>query len=94
MKRPPTFGRSVGVTLRGEDNQVLWIPQGFAHGFVVVSESADFLYKTTDYWYPQHERTLLWSDPQIAVRWPLAVAPLVNAKDAGGLLLDAAETYP
>ena len=90
----PTFGRSVGVTLRGEDNQVLWIPPGFAHGFVVVSESADFLYKTTDYWYPQHERTLLWSDPQIAVRWPLVEAPLINAKDAGGVLLDAAETYP
>ncbi|MEP6656601.1 MAG: dTDP-4-dehydrorhamnose 3,5-epimerase [Betaproteobacteria bacterium] len=90
----PTFGCSVGVTLRGEDNQVLWIPPGFAHGFLVVSESADFLYKTTDYWHPQHERTLLWSDPQIAVRWPLAAAPLINAKDADGVLLEAAETYP
>lgn len=90
----PTFGRSVGLTLRAEDMQVLWIPPGFAHGFLVLSESADFLYKTTDYWYPQHERTLLWSDPQIAVEWPLAGAPLVAAKDTSGLLFDAAETYP
>jgi dTDP-4-dehydrorhamnose 3,5-epimerase len=89
----PTFGRPVGVVLSAQNRAMLWIPPGFAHGFVVLSEAAEFLYKTTDYWYPEHERTLLWSDPALAIRWPL-VAPTVNAKDAAGVPLAAADVYP
>jgi dTDP-4-dehydrorhamnose 3,5-epimerase len=89
----PTFGRSVGVALSAANQRMLWIPPGFAHGFLVVSESADFLYKTTDYWHPEHERTLLWSDPALAIAWPVA-APVVNAKDAAGMPLAAADVYP
>ncbi len=88
----PTFGRSVGVALSADNRRMLWIPPGFAHGFVVVSESADFLYKTTDYWHPEHERTLLWNDPALAIAWPVA-APVVNAKDAAGTPLAAADVY-
>jgi dTDP-4-dehydrorhamnose 3,5-epimerase len=89
-----TFGRWVGVTLSAQNKRALWVPPGFAHGFVVVSETADFLYKTTDYWYPAHERTLLWNDPALAIAWPLAGPPTVAAKDAAGIPLAAAETYP
>jgi dTDP-4-dehydrorhamnose 3,5-epimerase len=92
-KSSPTFGRAVGVQLSADNRRMLWIPPGFAHGFVVVSDSADFLYKTTDYWHPEHERTLLWSDPALAIAWPVA-APIVNAKDAAGALLAAADVYP
>ena len=90
----PTFGRHVAVTLSAENQRMLWVPPGFAHGFVVVSESADFLYKTTDYWFPEHERTLLWNDPALGIAWPLAGEPLVAAKDAAGVPLAQAETYP
>jgi len=90
----PTFGRSVGVMLSAENQRMLWIPPGFAHGFLVVSESADFLYKTTDYWYPEHERTLLWSDTALAIAWPLDGAPTVAAKDAAGRPLASADVYP
>jgi dTDP-4-dehydrorhamnose 3,5-epimerase len=93
-RNSPTFGRSLGVTLSAEDRRMLWVPPGFAHGFLAVSESVDFLYKTTDYWYPEHERTLLWNDPALAIEWPLRGAPIVNAKDAAGLPLAAAEVYP
>ena len=72
---------------------MLWIPPGFAHGFVVLSDGAEFLYKTTDYWYPEHERTLLWSDPALAIAWPVTL-PTVSAKDAAGMPLAAAELYP
>ena len=89
----PTFGRSVGVTLSAANKRMLWIPAGFAHGFLVVSEDAEFVYKTTDYWYPEHERTLLWSDPAIAIAWPLAGDPILAAKDAAGLPLASAATY-
>ena len=88
-----TFGRWVGVVLSAQNRAMLWIPPGFAHGFVVLSAAAEFLYKTTDYWYPEHERTLLWSDPALAIRWPVA-APVVNAKDATGVPLAAADCYP
>jgi dTDP-4-dehydrorhamnose 3,5-epimerase len=88
----PTFGRSVGVVLSARNRAMLWIPPGFAHGFVVLSEAAEFLYKTTDYWYPEHERTLLWNDPALAIGWPVA-APTVNAKDAAGVPLAAADVY-
>jgi dTDP-4-dehydrorhamnose 3,5-epimerase len=90
----PTFGRSVGMMLSAENQRMLWIPPGFAHGFLVVSESADFLYKTTDYWYPEHERTLLWSDTALAIAWPLDGAPTVAAKDAAGRPLASADLYP
>lgn len=87
----PTFGRWVGVEL-GEDNQrQMWVPPGLAHGFMVLSESADFLYKTTDYYAPAHERCIAWNDPAIGIEWPLAqngiAAPLVSAKDLQGRLL-------
>ena len=88
-----TFGRAVGVVLSAANRTLLWIPPGFAHGFVVLSDEAEFLYKTTDYWYPEHERTLLWNDPALSIPWPVA-APTVNAKDAAGALLAAAELYP
>ena len=73
---------------------MLWIPPGFAHGFLVLSEEADFLYKTTDYWYAEHERTLLWNDASLSIDWPLAGAPIMNARDAAGTPLSGAETYP
>lgn len=89
----PTFGRWFGCTLSAANQRMLWIPGGFAHGFVVVSDYAEFLYKTTDYWYPEHERTLLWNDPALAIDWPLRGAPVIAAKDAAGQLLAAADTY-
>lgn len=93
-KRSPTFGRAVGVRLSAENKRLMWIPPGFAHGFLVLSDSADFLYKTTDYWYPEHERTLLWNDPALAIEWPLSGEPVLAAKDAAGTPLAAAEVYP
>jgi len=89
----PTFGRWVGVTLSAENKRQLWIPEGFAHGFVVVSESAEFLYKTTDYWAPEYERSVRWDDPAIGIRWPLQGAPLLSAKDQAGVSLAEAETF-
>ena len=89
----PTFGRALGMTLSAENRRMLWVPPGFAHGFLVVSESADFLYKTTDYWYPQHERTLLWNDPALRIDWPLDGAPTLAAKDAAGTPFAAADLY-
>jgi dTDP-4-dehydrorhamnose 3,5-epimerase len=89
----PTFGRWVGVVLSAENRSLLWIPPGFAHGFMVLSDGADFLYKTTDYWHPEHERTLLWNDPALAIAWP-NFAPILNAKDAVGMPLAAADLYP
>jgi len=93
-RRSPTFGRAVGLRLSSQNARMLWIPPGFAHGFLVLSESADFLYKTTEYWYPAHERTLLWSDPALAIDWPLDGAPVLAAKDAAGTPLARAESYP
>ena len=90
----PNFGRAVGITLSEDNRRILWVPPGYAHGFFVVSDSADFLYKTTDYWFPEHERTLLWNDPALRLEWPLAGAPIVNAKDAAGTPFAAADAYP
>jgi len=90
----PNFGKSVAVTLSAANKHMLWIPPGFAHGFVVISDEAEFLYKTTDFWYPDHERTLLWSDPALGIAWPLAGEPTLAAKDAAGLPLASAATYP
>jgi len=80
----PTFGRWVGERLSAENKRQLWIPEGFAHGFVVLSDEAEFLYKTTDYWYPEAERCIRWDDPELAIAWPDGVAPIVSAKDAAG----------
>ena len=88
-----TFGRHVAVALSAENRRMLYIPPGFAHGFIVVSNSAEFLYKTTDYWYREHERTLLWSDPALGIRWPVDVTPLLATKDADGTPLADADCY-
>ena len=90
----PTFGKHVGVMLSAANQRMLWVPHGFAHGFLTVSPSADFLYKTTDYWHPEHERTLLWNDPALAIDWPLAGPPTIASKDAAGTPLAQAEVYP
>lgn len=87
-----SFGQWVGVNLSAENQRMFWVPPGFAHGFVVLSESATFLYKATDYYAPQFERTLAWNDPTIGIEWPLA-SPNVSAKDAVGKTLSDADTY-
>jgi dTDP-4-dehydrorhamnose 3,5-epimerase len=90
----PTFGRSLGITLSAEDRRMLWVPPGFAHGFLTMSEHAEFLYKTTDYWYAEHERTLLWNDPALRIAWPYPGTPILAAKDAAGTPLAGADAYP
>jgi dTDP-4-dehydrorhamnose 3,5-epimerase len=90
----PTFGQWFGLTLSAQNKRQLWIPEGFAHGFVVTSESAEFLYKTTDYWAPEFERSILWNDPTLAIDWPLNGAePLLSGKDKIGKLLGEAEVF-
>jgi len=89
----PTFGRWVGERLSAENHRMMWVPPGFAHGFVVLSESAEFLYKTTDYYAPEHERTLLWNDPALAIDWPIEGSPVLKPKDASGTPLAHAETF-
>ena len=81
-RNSPTLGRWVGERLSADNKRQMWIPPGFAHGFLVLSDSAEFLYKTTDYWYPEHERCLLWNDPAIGIQWPLQGQPLLAARDA------------
>jgi len=93
-KSSPMFGKWAGITLSAENKRMLWIPEGFAHGFVVLSDSAEFLYKTTDYWSPEHERSILWNDPELAIDWSLAGAtPLLSAKDQAAKLLKDAEVF-
>lgn len=89
----PNFGKWVGVRLSAENHRQMWVPAGFAHGFVVLSESAQFLYKTTDYWFPEYERCIVWNDPEIGIAWPIYGEPLLAAKDAAGLRLSQAEVY-
>jgi dTDP-4-dehydrorhamnose 3,5-epimerase len=90
----PTFGQWFGIELSAENKRQMWIPPGFAHGFVVTSDSAEFLYKTTDYWAPEHERAILWNDPAIGIEWPaLDAAPLLSGKDQAALLLADAEVF-
>ncbi|QGZ29001.1 dTDP-4-dehydrorhamnose 3,5-epimerase [Stutzerimonas stutzeri] len=89
----PSFGRWVGTHLSAQNQRQLWIPEGFAHGFVVLSESAEFLYKTTDYYAPAHERSLLWNDPQIGIAWPFQELPQLSPKDAAGKILSEAELF-
>ncbi len=93
-KNSPTFGRHFAVELSAENKQMLWIPEGFAHGFLVLSETAEFLYKTTNYWFPEHERCLLWNDDALAIDWKLGDAPVLSAKDALGKKLSEAELFP
>jgi len=90
----PTFGRWVGERLSADNHRMMWVPVGFAHGFLVLSESAEFVYKTTDYYAPEHERTLLWNDAAVGVQWPLNAAPLLKPKDAVGTPLAQAESFP
>ncbi|KVO00170.1 dTDP-4-dehydrorhamnose 3,5-epimerase [Burkholderia ubonensis] len=92
-RNSPNFGKWDGVVLSAENHRQLWIPPGFAHGFLVLSESAQFLYKTTDYWFPEHERTIIWNDPEIGIDWPLTAEPILAAKDAAGSRLALADTY-
>lgn len=89
----PTFGRWVGVHLSAENKRQLWVPEGFAHGFVVLSEFAEFLYKTTDYYAPEHERCIRWDDPSLAIDWPLDGAPQLSAKDQAGLSFADAQVF-
>jgi len=88
-----SFGQWIGIRLSAENKKQFWVPEGFAHGFVVLSETAEFLYKTTDYYYPEHERCVLWNDPSIAVQWPVDVEPQLSAKDRAGMLLAEAEVF-
>ncbi len=95
-KSSPTFGASFGLMLSATKQNMLWVPPGFAHGFMVLSETATFLYKTTDYWSPAHERTLMWNDPQLNIAWPLdrlTHAPILNGKDLAGTAFSHAECF-
>jgi len=90
----PTFGKWVGERLSAENRRMLWVPPGLAHGFLVLSERAEFLYKTTEYYAPEHERSLLWNDPALGIDWPLDGEALLKPKDAAGTPLAQAETFP
>lgn len=90
----PTFGRWVSVRLSAENKRQLWVPEGFAHGFVVLSDYAEFLYKTTDYYAPAHERSIRWDDPALAIDWQFEGTPQLSAKDQAGLTLQEAELFP
>jgi dTDP-4-dehydrorhamnose 3,5-epimerase len=89
----PTFGKWVGALLSAENKHQLWVPEGFAHGFVVLSETAEFLYKTTNYYAPAHERCIVWNDPQLAIDWKLQTTPLLSGKDQAGALLANADLF-
>ena len=89
----PSFGKWSGVILSAENRRQLWVPPGFAHGFIVLSPTADFLYKTTDYYAPQFERAIRWDDPDLAIDWPSDVPPIISAKDATAAWLKDAEVY-
>lgn len=89
----PTFGQWVGETLSSENKVQLWVPEGFAHGFIVLSESAEFVYKTTDYYAPEHERCIIWNDKDLAITWPVLSQPLVSAKDDKGSALASADFF-
>jgi dTDP-4-dehydrorhamnose 3,5-epimerase len=93
-KSAPTFGMWVGCLLSAENKRLLWVPVGFAHGFLVVSQTAEVLYKTTDYYAPAHERCILWNDPDLAINWELTATPVLSAKDQAGQPFKAAELFP
>lgn len=90
----PTFGRWAGAELSADNHRQLWIPTGFAHGFLVLSDAADFLYKTTDYYAPEHERSVAWNDPAIAIGWPAEVTPVLSGRDRAAIQLCDAEVFP
>lgn len=90
----PTFGKWVGMVLSADNKRQLWVPEGFGHGFLVLSEAAEFLYRTTDYWAPEHERCIIWNDSDLAIAWPLAGEPFLSGKDAAGVPFRKAEVYP
>jgi dTDP-4-dehydrorhamnose 3,5-epimerase len=92
-KSSPTFGKHCSTVLSGHNRHILWVPEGFAHGFLTLSESAVFVYKCTDRYTPQHERTLIWNDAALGIEWPLDVSPVLSAKDALGLLLRDSEVF-
>lgn len=92
-RKSPNFGKWVGVSLSSENKQQLWIPEGFAHGFVVTSETAEFVYKVTDYWSPEHERSLIWNDSHVGIEWPIDGRPILAAKDAAGKKLVEADLF-
>lgn len=92
-KSSPTFGQWVGEILSAENKRQVWIPEGFAHGFVVLSDTAEFLYKTTDYYAPAYERSIAWNDPAIGIQWPAGVEPILSVKDAHGQPLAQAEVF-
>ena len=92
-KSSPTFGKWVGEVLSGENKKQMWVPAGFAHGFIVLSESAEFLYKTTDYWYPEFERSIAWDDPTLNINWPIDGLPQLSVKDRQAAPLDRAELF-
>jgi dTDP-4-dehydrorhamnose 3,5-epimerase len=89
----PTFGKHVALILSAANKRIVWIPSGFAHGFLVVSEHAEFLYKTTDFWYPEFERTIAYNDPDLAISWPLTSEPILSSKDRVGIRFKDAEVY-
>jgi dTDP-4-dehydrorhamnose 3,5-epimerase len=89
----PTFGQHVGVELSADNKRMLWVPEGFAHGFVVVSDTAEFLYKTTDYWAPEFERSIAWNDPAIGIQWPIQGEPSLSVKDQQAKALAEAEHF-
>ena len=89
----PTFGQWVGERLSARNKKCLWIPEGFGHGFLVLSDVAEFLYRTTDFWAPEHERCIIWNDPEIGIQWPLSGQPILSEKDSRGLPLREADLY-
>jgi dTDP-4-dehydrorhamnose 3,5-epimerase len=93
-KASPNFGKWVGAHLSADNKRMMWVPPGFAHGFLVLADATEFLYKTTDYYAPQHERCIAWDDPDIGVAWPLQGEPTLSAKDREGKRLSEAEVYP
>jgi dTDP-4-dehydrorhamnose 3,5-epimerase len=90
----PTFGRWVGINLSADNKRMAWVPAGFAHGYLVLSEVAEVLYKATDYYAPEHERSIVWNDPDVGIAWPITGEPVLSAKDAAGVRFRDAEAYP
>ncbi|MFM7883829.1 MAG: dTDP-4-dehydrorhamnose 3,5-epimerase [Microcystis panniformis] len=90
----PTFGQWVGCVLSAENKRIFWVPEGFAHGFIVLSDRAEFLYKTTNYYYPQYEKTILWNDADLGIDWPLEIPPILSPKDQAGQPFKSVEVFP
>jgi dTDP-4-dehydrorhamnose 3,5-epimerase len=90
----PTFGQWVGCILSAENKRIFWVPEGFAHGFLVLSDRAEFLYKTTNYYYPQYEKTIAWNDADLGIDWPLETPPILSPKDQAGQPFKSVEVFP